>query len=134
MTAGLAPADRRRFAARPPVPDGRGWPGSAGGGLNGVERWCWIAPARTIEPPQAAKGLLSYAGSALEAAVRRINIHETMTGLSRPFERAARGEPPLGAKAREPMVKVAPLNPAEFNMSRRGQYRPQTRVFARGRS
>ena len=41
--------------------------------------------------------------------MRRINIHEAKTHLSRLVEEAARGEAFVIAKAGKPMVKVVPL-------------------------
>ena len=55
----------------------------------------------------------------LGPAVRRVNIHEAKTHLSRLVEEAARGEPFVIAKAGKPMVKVVPLEPAEVDTSRR---------------
>ena len=51
--------------------------------------------------------------------MRRINIHEAKTHLSRLVEEAARGEAFVIAKAGKPMVKVVPLEPAEVDTSRR---------------
>jgi len=51
--------------------------------------------------------------------MRRVNIHEAKTHLSRLVEEAARGEPFVIAKAGKPMVKVVPLEPAEVDTSRR---------------
>ena len=51
--------------------------------------------------------------------MRRINIHEAKTHLSRLVEEAARGEPFVIAKAGKPRVKVVPLDPAEVDTSRR---------------
>ena len=49
--------------------------------------------------------------------MRRINIHEAKTHLSRLVEEAARGEAFVIAKAGKPMVKVVPLEPAEVDTS-----------------
>ena len=52
--------------------------------------------------------------------MRRVNIHEAKTHLSRLVEEAARGEPFVIAKAGKAMVKVVPLEPAEaIDTSRR---------------
>ena len=51
--------------------------------------------------------------------MRRVNIHEAKTHLSRLVEEAARGEPFIIAKAGKPMVKVVPLEPAEIDTNRR---------------
>jgi len=51
--------------------------------------------------------------------VRRVNVHEAKTHLSRLVEEAARGEPFVIAKADKPMVKVTPLEPAEIDTGRR---------------
>ena len=51
--------------------------------------------------------------------MRRINIHEAKTHLSRLVEEAARGESFVIAKAGKPMVKVVPLESAEADTSRR---------------
>ena len=51
--------------------------------------------------------------------MRRVNIHEAKTHLSRLVEEAARGEPFVIVKAGKPMVKVVPLEPAEVDTSRR---------------
>jgi prevent-host-death family protein len=42
--------------------------------------------------------------------MRKVNIHEAKTHLSRLVEEAARGEPFVIAKAGKPMVKVVPLD------------------------
>jgi prevent-host-death family protein len=41
--------------------------------------------------------------------MRKVNIHEAKTHLSRLVEQAVRGEPFIIAKAGKPMVKVVPL-------------------------
>jgi len=41
--------------------------------------------------------------------MRKVNIHEAKTHLSRLVEQAARGEPFVIAKAGRPLVKVVPL-------------------------
>jgi prevent-host-death family protein len=51
--------------------------------------------------------------------VRRINIHEAKTHLSRLVEEAARGEAFVIAKAGKPMVKVVPLEPEKVDTSKR---------------
>ncbi len=51
--------------------------------------------------------------------MRKINIHDAKTHLSRLVEEAARGEGFVIAKAGKPMVKVVPLGPAEQDTSRR---------------
>lgn len=43
--------------------------------------------------------------------MRRVNIHEAKTHLSRLVEEAAKGEPFIIAKAGKPMVKVVPIEP-----------------------
>jgi prevent-host-death family protein len=45
--------------------------------------------------------------------MRRVNIHEAKTHLSRLVEEAAKGEPFIIAKAGKPMVKVVPIEPAK---------------------
>jgi prevent-host-death family protein len=45
--------------------------------------------------------------------MRRINIHEAKTHLSRLIEQAAKGEGFIIAKAGRPMVKVVPLEAAD---------------------
>lgn len=44
--------------------------------------------------------------------MRKVNIHEAKTHLSRLVEEAAKGEPFVIAKAGKPMVKVVPLDAA----------------------
>lgn len=51
--------------------------------------------------------------------MRRINIHEAKTHLSRLVEEAGRGDPFVIAKAGKPMVKVVPLETKETDTSRR---------------
>ena len=51
--------------------------------------------------------------------MKKVNIHEAKTHLSRLVDEAARGEPFVIAKAGKPMVKVVPLEPAEVDTSRR---------------
>ncbi len=51
--------------------------------------------------------------------MRRVNIHEAKTHLSRLVEEAARGEPFVIAKAGKPMVKVVPIEEGEKPASRR---------------
>ncbi|HYI83154.1 MAG TPA: type II toxin-antitoxin system prevent-host-death family antitoxin [Acetobacteraceae bacterium] len=51
--------------------------------------------------------------------MRRINIHEAKTHLSRLVEEAARGEAFVIAKAGKPMVKVVPLEPEKVDTSKR---------------
>jgi prevent-host-death family protein len=52
--------------------------------------------------------------------MRKINIHEAKTQLSRLVEEAAKGEPFVIAKAGKPMVKVVPLDaPAKQPKKRR---------------
>ncbi len=45
--------------------------------------------------------------------MRKANIHEAKTHLSRLVEEAAKGKPFVIAKAGKPMVKVVPIEPAE---------------------
>ncbi len=45
--------------------------------------------------------------------MRRVNIHQAKTHLSRLVEEAARGEPFVIAKAGKPIVKVVPLEEGE---------------------
>jgi prevent-host-death family protein len=45
--------------------------------------------------------------------MRRVNIHEAKTHLSRLVEQAAKGEPFIIAKAGRPLVKVVPIDPAD---------------------
>jgi len=42
--------------------------------------------------------------------MRKVNIHEAKTQLSRLVEQAAKGEPFIIAKAGKPLVKVVPLD------------------------
>ncbi len=51
--------------------------------------------------------------------MRKINIHEAKTQLSRLVEEAAKGEPFIIAKAGKPMVQVTPLSAAENKPDRR---------------
>ncbi|MES1200702.1 MAG: type II toxin-antitoxin system prevent-host-death family antitoxin [Pseudomonadota bacterium] len=51
--------------------------------------------------------------------MRKINIHEAKTQLSRLVEEAAKGEPFIIAKAGKPLVKVVPLKPEESGAKRR---------------
>ena len=44
--------------------------------------------------------------------MRKVNIHEAKTHLSRLVNQAAKGEPFVIAKAGKPMVKVVPLEAA----------------------
>jgi prevent-host-death family protein len=53
--------------------------------------------------------------------MRKVNIHEAKTHLSRLVEEAAKGEPFVIAKAGKPMVKVVPLDaPAKRKVRRLG--------------
>lgn len=51
--------------------------------------------------------------------MRKVNIHEAKTHLSRLVERAAKGEGFIIAKAGKPMVKVVPLSAREAPAMRR---------------
>ena len=51
--------------------------------------------------------------------MRKINIHEAKTQLSRLVDQAAKGESFIIAKAGKPLVKVVPLNAAESRKVRR---------------
>lgn len=51
--------------------------------------------------------------------MRKVNIHEAKTHLSRLVEEAARGEAFVIAKAGKPMVKVVPLEPEKADTSKR---------------
>ena len=51
--------------------------------------------------------------------MRKINIHEAKTQLSRLVDQAAKGESFIIAKAGKPLVKVVPLNAAESRTVRR---------------
>jgi prevent-host-death family protein len=51
--------------------------------------------------------------------MRKVNMHEAKTHLSRLVERAAKGEGFIIAKAGKPMVKVVPLSSREEAGSRR---------------
>ena len=51
--------------------------------------------------------------------MRRYNIHDAKTHLSRLVEQAARGEPFVIAKAGKPLVKVVPLDAPEASEVRR---------------
>ena len=53
--------------------------------------------------------------------MRKVNIHEAKTHLSRLVEQAAKGEPFVIAKAGKPLVKVVPLDaPEGAKMKRMG--------------
>jgi prevent-host-death family protein len=53
--------------------------------------------------------------------MKKINIHEAKTHLSRLVEEAAKGEPFIIAKAGKPMVKVVPIDaPVERKIQRIG--------------
>ena len=52
--------------------------------------------------------------------MRKVNMHEAKTHLSRLVERAAQGEGFIIAKAGKPLVKVVPLSPAETGRRRLG--------------
>ncbi len=53
--------------------------------------------------------------------MRKFNVHEAKTHLSRLIERAAQGEPFIIAKAGRPMVKVMPIEaPVGMRMRRLG--------------
>jgi prevent-host-death family protein len=51
--------------------------------------------------------------------VRKVNIHEAKTHLSRLVEEAARGDAFVIAKAGKPMVKVVPFEPPAVDTSKR---------------
>ena len=51
--------------------------------------------------------------------MRKVNMHEAKTHLSRLVERAAKGEGFIIAKAGKPLVKVVPLSSHEAAGSRR---------------
>jgi prevent-host-death family protein len=51
--------------------------------------------------------------------MRKVNMHEAKTHLSRPVERAAKGEGFIIAKAGKPLVKVVPLSSGEVTAPRR---------------
>ena len=51
--------------------------------------------------------------------MRKVNMHETKTHLSRLVERAAKGEGFIIAKAGKPLVKVVPLSAGEAAVPRR---------------
>ncbi len=51
--------------------------------------------------------------------MRRVNIHEAKTQLSRLVDEAARGEPFVIAKAGRPLVKVVPLDAPVGEQKRR---------------
>ena len=51
--------------------------------------------------------------------MRKVNIHEAKTHLSRLVEEAARGEPFVIAEAGKPLVKVVPLEPEKVDTSKR---------------
>jgi prevent-host-death family protein len=51
--------------------------------------------------------------------MRKVNIHEAKTHLSRLVERAARGEAFIIAKAGKPLVKVVPLDARDASLRRR---------------
>jgi prevent-host-death family protein len=61
--------------------------------------------------------------------MRKVNIHEAKTHLSRLVEEAAAGEPFVIAKAGKPMVKVVPLDaPAKRKPRRLGFLEGQFKV------
>jgi prevent-host-death family protein len=61
--------------------------------------------------------------------MRKVNIHEAKTHLSRLVEEAAKGEPFVIAKAGKPMVKVVPLDaPAKRKVRRLGFLKGQLKV------
>jgi prevent-host-death family protein len=61
--------------------------------------------------------------------MRKVNIHEAKTHLSRLVEEAAKGEPFVIAKAGKPMVKVVPLDaPAKRKVRRLGFLEGQFKV------
>jgi prevent-host-death family protein len=51
--------------------------------------------------------------------MRKVNMHEAKTHLSRLVERAAKGEGFIIAKAGKPLVKVVPLSASEGTAPRR---------------
>jgi prevent-host-death family protein len=51
--------------------------------------------------------------------MRKVNMHEAKTHLSRLVERAAKGEGFIIAKAGKPLVKVVPLSAGEAAVPRR---------------
>ena len=51
--------------------------------------------------------------------VRKVNIREAKTHLSRLVEQAAKGKPFVIAKAGKPLVKVVPLDAPEAGKARR---------------
>jgi prevent-host-death family protein len=51
--------------------------------------------------------------------MRKVNMHEAKTHLSRLVERAAKGEGFIIAKAGKPLVKVVPLSSGEAAVPRR---------------
>ena len=51
--------------------------------------------------------------------MRKVNMHEAKTHLSRLVERAAKGEGFIIAKAGKPLVKVVPLSSSEATAPRR---------------
>ena len=61
--------------------------------------------------------------------MRKVNIHEAKTHLSRLVEEAAKGEPFVIAKSGKPMVKVVPLDaPAKRKVRRLGFLKGQLKV------
>jgi prevent-host-death family protein len=61
--------------------------------------------------------------------MRKVNIHEAKTHLSRLVEEAAAGESFVIAKAGKPMVKVVPLDaPAKRKVRRLGFLKGQIKV------
>jgi prevent-host-death family protein len=61
--------------------------------------------------------------------MRKVNIHEAKTHLSRLVEEAAKGESFVIAKAGKPMVKVVPLDaPAKRKVRRLGFLEGQFKV------
>lgn len=51
--------------------------------------------------------------------MRKVNIHEAKTHLSRLVDQAAKGEPFIIAKAGKPIVKVVPLDAADEQPKKR---------------
>jgi prevent-host-death family protein len=60
--------------------------------------------------------------------MRKVNIHEAKTHLSRLIEQAVKGEPFVIAKAGKPLVKVTPLDSAGRKPQRLGFMTGQIKV------
>lgn len=60
--------------------------------------------------------------------MRKVNIHQAKTHLSRLVDRAAKGEPFVIAKSGKPLVKVVPVDAPVAKRQRLGFLKGQLRV------